>query len=105
MNPQDLETARQRAREARDYAALRFGAGFWANKFAEEITDVCDLVDALVGEVEGKFRRVDELEEALRYVSEQAPEHIGNEPCLVSPGGFYKARLALSGGERKEGEA
>lgn len=37
------------------------------------------------------------LRAILRYIREQADEHIGGEPYLVSPGAFYKIDAALAG--------
>lgn len=41
------------------------------------------------------LEKVKPLLEAATYVSDQAPEVIGGEPYLVSPGGFYRLREAI----------
>lgn len=59
MNPQDLAAARRKAQEAREDVGA-FGMP------RHTTHDLADLVDALVGEVEEKSRRVDELEDLAR---------------------------------------
>lgn len=109
MNTEERREARRKAQEAREraekamseFACSVQSLALFGRIGREDVPELADLIDALVGELEKKSRRVDKLEVAMRaacirFYADGSDGEAANEMRLL-------LEAALSGG--KEGEA